>query len=78
MGTPTRPLAHPNFVIPPIPRGLVFTSHTQGRLAIAWALEAAALLVSPPKVDGEDAEIECKDMAAAIRGPLYQELKRQL
>lgn len=63
---------HPNFKLPDVP-----VKRDSMTIAL-WALEAAAMLVSPPKVDHEDEEFECDDVAAAIRGPLGQMVMRAL
>lgn len=38
----------------------------EGESLVAFALRCSAELVSPPMIDGEDAEIECVDLAKAI------------
>ena len=41
---------------------------------IEWTLAAAAELISPPKVDGENNEYKCEDIARSLRGPLRDKL----
>jgi hypothetical protein len=73
--TPTTPTVlrlHPNLEIPEPP-----PDATPGRL-IEYALDCAARFVSPPKVDGEDVEFVCEDVAAAIRRDLLPILLRKI
>lgn len=53
--------SHPNFQPPPPP------SQETIEEIVRYTLEYAARLISPPKVDGEDEEIECDDVAAELR-----------
>lgn len=55
---------HPNFELPALPR-------TRRRDSlVAFVLESVARFVSPPKVEGEDEEFACEDIANAIRTQL--------
>ena len=49
--------AHPNFELP-------FPQH--GEDVIAYTLRCAAVLISPPKLDGEDEDTACEIVADAI------------
>ena len=78
MGSPVNPLKHPNLEIPPFPKGVVWPHSHELRLTIRWVLEAAARAVSPPKLDGENNELKCEEVARVIRGPLYEKLTKEL
>jgi hypothetical protein len=54
-------LQHPNFQLPPPP-----TSGDPAAL-IQWACDSCATFVSPPKLDGENEEFRCDDIAAELR-----------
>ena len=58
---------------PKIPQGMpkrpkVKASRADFSAIVEYALASAAHLISPPKVDGEDNEFRCDDVAAAVRG----------
>ena len=69
------PLKHPNFSMPALPAS---SKDSPGTFlaGVEWALQAAANYVSPPKVDGEDEEFACEDLASAIRGPFREHLRQ--
>ena len=58
-------ITHPNIHLPGRPP--VRVSDDTFRAIVQYALEAAASLVSPPKVDDEDEEFTCDDLARQIR-----------
>lgn len=79
MGKVTRPgagslLSHPNFSPPPKPATLGKSKPIAFERGVSWALEAAALFVSPPKVPGENEEFSCEDLAEAVRTTLHERL----
>jgi hypothetical protein len=59
---------HPNFVMPEAPKSPTVEQ------AVKFAIEAIARYVSPPKIEGEDEEFACIDVATAIREQLGPEL----
>lgn len=61
-------MQHPNFTVPPFPKD------GGAEAIIRWSLHAAASFVSPPKVDGEDEEFACEDVAKTLRGALADRL----
>jgi hypothetical protein len=69
---------HPNFEFPETPRG-ISADDPAVREAIQYAVETVATYVSPtPKVEGEDDELECYDVATAIREYLLPEILHKL
>ena len=64
---------HPNFQFPEnIP-----TRYEHPETVIEWVCEATARLLSPPQEDGESNELECIDVATAVRRDLKLELISQ-
>lgn len=67
---PKSPLkGHPNFSPPRPPDELSVAA------IVRFTLDYAANLVSPPKVDGEDEERSCNDVAEELRGSVHDVLK---
>ena len=62
---------HPSFALPPTPAGAGEPGFKRGA---EWGLKAAAAFISPPKVDGEDEEFACEDVAEVFRGTLRERL----
>lgn len=67
---------HPNFTAPDF-GGRAPTTRKE---LVGFALEYAARLVSAPKVEGEDVEIPCEEVAARLRraGPEVERAIRRL
>lgn len=64
---------HPSFAFPDPPVELT------PEAVVAYAIEAAARLISPaPKVSGEDNEFACDDIARALRVDLLRDLVARL
>ena len=85
MGGPSRAetvtilfMGHPNFKVPPLPRGEDGMASNDAELIMKWTLQAVGLLVSPPKEDDEDNEFECDEIRETVLGPLHDLLKEQL
>ena len=71
---PATLIKHPGFNIPKPP--LTWADSEDFNKIVEWALESAAMFISPsPKVDGEDEEFKCDDLAQAIRVDLKKLLK---
>lgn len=68
---------HPNFKFPDVPAG-VRLDGPDITAAVVFAIESVAAYVSPPKAEGEDDELECIDVATAIREYLRPEIMRKL
>ena len=64
MGIAKGLMTHPNFKLPPRPRGYKRDAFLAG---VNWGIACAAAAVSPPKVDGEDEEFSCDDLAKFLR-----------
>ncbi len=60
-----RLLTHPNLRFPQRPT--VAANEHGVQALLNYALECAALVVSPPKEDGEDNEFACEEIAATLR-----------
>lgn len=60
---------HPNFSPPRSPHELTVAA------VVRFTLDYAANLVSPPKVDGEDEERSCNDVAEELRGSVHDVLE---
>ncbi|MYE02766.1 MAG: hypothetical protein F4Y03_16115 [Alphaproteobacteria bacterium] len=58
-------LQHPNLRIPP--PALAGRNRSDFMAGIRYGLEVAATAVSPPKVNGEDEEFSCDDLASFLR-----------
>jgi hypothetical protein len=63
---------HPNFEMPPAPES------SDPQAVADWVIATVAAYISPPKVEGEDAEFSCINIADAIRGRLGPEIKNVL
>jgi hypothetical protein len=63
---------HPNFKMPDCPK------NPTPEAAAKFVLEAVSRFVSPPKVDGENDELACIDVATAIATHLGPELIEKL
>ena len=66
---------HPCFALPQIPAGSCEPGFKRG---VEWGLKAAAAFISPPKVDGEDEEFACADVAEVFRGTLRDRLFEEI
>ena len=71
---PVKLLKHPGFNIPEPP--LTYTGPEHFNKVVEWALECAAMFISPsPKEDGEDEAFKCEDIAQTIRTDLVKLLR---
>lgn len=57
---------HPNLAFPPRPEWPLSTP-AEWRAIVEWTCACAAELVSPRQEDGEDDEMECTEVAQALR-----------
>ena len=85
MGGPSRAetvtemfIGHPNFVVPPLPKGQDGIVSPDAEQIMEWTLRCVAMLVSPPKEDDEDNDFECDEVRDTVLGPLRELLKQQL
>ena len=71
-------LRHPHFKVTKFPRLGIPVPQFEKRLIVRWALENVAACISPPKVDGEDDEFACGDVAKMCTNGLRALLERKI
>ena len=67
---------HPNVDDAEIPN--VQVSNEDFQKIVRWTLNSVCSFISPPKLDDENNEFACENVAAAIRGPLYSRLHARI
>ena len=69
---------HPNFTFPEPPELPHIYSGSMAEDVARYVVETIAAYVSPPKVDGEDDEMACVDVAGSLRQHLLPEILSKL